>query len=134
MIIDPRILADTLEICTTGNAQIRLMNDIRWPWLILLPVQADIQELHDLTSEQRKLFMTEVNRASRVMKEITGCLSVNIAMLGNVVPQLHCHVVARHEGDPNWPGPVWGHEAPRAYTGQAPVALMDAVRSAFTRE
>jgi diadenosine tetraphosphate (Ap4A) HIT family hydrolase len=106
--LHPRLEADTSPVCATSSAQIRLMNDCRWPWIILVPVQADIEELHDLTHSQRESFISDVNQVSRVVQICTGCQSVNIAMLGNVVSQLHCHVIARNPGDPNWPNPVWG--------------------------
>lgn len=91
------------------------MNDSRWPWIILVPVQSDIEELHDLTHSQRERFMADVNQVSRVLQISTNCQSVNIAMLGNVVPQLHCHVVARNPTDPNWPNPIWGYETATPY-------------------
>jgi diadenosine tetraphosphate (Ap4A) HIT family hydrolase len=128
----PRILADSIAVCTTGNADIRLMNDSRWPWLILIPTQSDIEELHDLTHTQRDLFMADVNQVSRVMQLVTRCRSVNIAMLGNVVSQLHCHVVARDEGDANWPRPVWGYANAVAYDGNEPQVLMAAITRSFS--
>ncbi len=131
MSIHPRILADTLDVCSTSSAHIRLMNDSRWPWIILLPVQDGIEELHDLTHEQRNSFMADVNQVSRVVQLVTACKSVNIAMLGNVVPQLHCHVVARYEGDPNWPAPVWGFGSATAYEGKPAEALLAAVLKSF---
>jgi diadenosine tetraphosphate (Ap4A) HIT family hydrolase len=129
--IDPRILADSLPVCDTQSAHIRLMNDRRWPWLILLPLQTDSRELHDLTHEQRNRFIADVNQASRVIQLSTGCRSVNVAMLGNVVAQLHCHVVARDEGDPNWPKPVWGYESAVPYSGDEPAALLATIRKSF---
>lgn len=132
MPIHPQIQADTLPVCTTPNAYVCLMNDCRWPWLILLPLQDEIDELHDLTHEQRDAFMADVNQISRVVKLITQCKSVNIAMLGNVVSQLHCHVVAREIDDPNWPRPIWGFESAVAYDGNEPVELLAAIRKSFS--
>ena len=131
MSIHPQILSDTLEVCSTTYSHVRLMNDSRWPWLILLPQQANINELHDLTHKQRDLFMADVNHASRVMQVHSQCRSVNIAMLGNVVSQLHCHVVARDEGDPNWPRPVWGFESAVPYDDSYPEALIRTLRKSF---
>lgn len=93
------------------------MNDSRWPWIILVPIQTGIEELHDLTHSQREDFISDVNQVSRVMQITTECQSVNIAMLGNVVAQLHCHVIARNTGDPNWPNPVWGFDSALPYDG-----------------
>lgn len=132
MNLHPRILADTLSICDTESAHIRLMNDSRWPWLLLVPLQEGIEELHDLTHAQRDLFMADVNQASRVLQVVTRCKSVNIAMLGNVVSQLHCHVVARDEDDTNWPGPVWGFGSAVPYSGNQADELMETVRKSFS--
>ena len=132
MSIHPHIQSDTLPICTTPNAHVLLMNDSRWPWLILVPVQDAIDELHDLTHAQRDSFMADVNQVSRVVKQLTHCRSVNIAMLGNVVSQLHCHVVARDSGDPNWPRPIWGFESAVPYDSDEPTRLVAAVRKSFS--
>ncbi len=132
MTLHPALVADTLPVCLTDCSQILLMNDSRWPWLILVPVQPDINELHDLTHEQRNAFMADVNQASRVIQKVTACKSVNVAMLGNVVSQLHCHVVARDSDDPNWPRPVWGFETAVPYVEPLPQSLLDAVRKSFS--
>ncbi len=132
MSIHPQIIADTVPLCETTNAAILLMNDSRWPWVVLVPTVADINELHDLTHEQRNQFMADVNQVSRVVQHQTGCKSVNVAMLGNIVSQLHCHVVARNETDPAWPGPVWGFGLAVAYDNNWPDRLITALRKSFT--
>lgn len=110
------------------------MNDCRWPWIILVPVQADIEELHDLTHSQRVSFMADVNQVSRVVQSTTNCQSVNVAMLGNVVSQLHCHVIARNPGDPNWPNPVWGFGSALPYNEHEIEiqTLLKAIRKSFS--
>ncbi len=115
MSLHPKIEADTFPVCNTEFSYVRLMNDSRWPWFILVPKQVDVEELHDLTHTQRSGFMADVNQVSRVVHVTTHCQSVNVAMLGNVVPQLHCHVVARDPGDANWPAPIWGFETVLRY-------------------
>lgn len=132
MNLHPRITADTLPVCITGSAHVRLMNDSRWPWLLLVPLQEGIEELHDLTHEQRDQFMADVNQVSRVLQVITRCKSVNVAMLGNVVSQLHCHVVARDEDDPNWPGAVWGFGTAVPYADGQADELIATVRKSFS--
>jgi len=114
--LDQRLEADTIPVCLTPASHVRLMNDDRWPWLILIPTQGDIRELHELSDAERNLFMADVNIASRIMKTTTACQSVNVAMLGNVVSQLHCHVVARNPDDANWPAPVWGYGESKPYS------------------
>jgi len=109
------------------------MNDSRWPWILLVPVQADIEELHDLTHSQRERFISDVNQVSRVVQSTTHCQSVNVAMLGNIVTQLHCHVIARNPEDPNWPNPVWGFNSAIPYEkGENEVQnLIDAIKKSF---
>lgn len=131
MSLHPQLIADTQAICMTPHAHVLMMNDSRWPWIILVPVAENVNELHDFTHAQRDHFMADVNQVSRVVQHITACRSVNVAMLGNVVAQLHCHVVARVETDPAWPRPVWGFESAVAYTGNEPQALIDAIKKSF---
>ncbi|MBX2883143.1 MAG: HIT family protein [Granulosicoccus sp.] len=132
MNINPQLLDDTVAVCTSSSATIMLMNDNRWPWLILVPNQSQATELHDLTHTDRNAFMADINQVSRVVHKVTNCQSINIAMLGNVVSQLHCHVVARSEGDPNWPRPVWGFEQAVHYQNDLPENLLDAIRKSFS--
>ncbi len=135
--MNPRIEADTFPVCTTAFSNVRLMNDKRWPWFILLPNEperlntedAASAELHDLPEKLRTGFMGDVTRVSELVKQHTQCKSVNIAMLGNVVPDLHCHVIAREEGDINWPSPVWGFEHAIAYSNDQPQALIDFIKA-----
>ena len=126
--INATIEADTLPVGTTTHSHIRLMNDSRWPWFIVLPRNSDSTELHQLVEEQRTGYLQDINRISEIVQQHTQCSSINIAMLGNVVSALHCHVVARDEGDPNWPKPVWGFEQSIAYTNDVPRQLIGAVR------
>ena len=106
--VHPQLSNDTLPIVQTEHCHIRLMNDSRWPWIILIPVNDEITELHQLPTALQHAFMDQVNQVATRLQDLTECRSINVAMLGNVVSQLHCHVIARDEGDPNWPGPVWG--------------------------
>src|ERR1700753_3000 len=91
------------------------MNDARYPWLILVPRRADATEIFDLDAADRALLIEEDARAARGLKALGGAAKINIGALGNLVPQLHVHIVARSPGDAAWPGPVWGHGAPVAY-------------------
>ena len=131
MSLHERLRTDTLAVCESSSAHIRLMNDRRWPWLILVPIQPSLEELHDLTHSQRDAFIADVNQVSRVVQTCTQCVSVNIAMIGNVVTQLHCHVVARQPGDPNWPNPVWGFEHAEPYANDLPDTLLNAIKKSF---
>ena len=125
--MDPKIEADTHAICETQYSFVRLMNDKRWPWIILLPRNANATELHHLSEAHRMGFLNDVNHVSELVQQHTRCQSVNIAMLGNMVSALHCHVVARDVNDPNWPKPIWGFENAEHYTDDLPEILMQAV-------
>ena len=127
--IDPRLRRDTRALGVCGDTAVLLADDARWPWLILVPRRAGITELHDLTPDERLAFLTLVSTASALVQRECRCRSVNVAMLGNVVEQLHCHVVARSPGDPNWPGPIWGHGSREPYPSDALPAFATAIRT-----
>ena len=107
--LDGRLDADSKQLMWLGLCELRVMNDRRWPWLILVPQRPAVVEIHDLTPLDQTMLTFEANMVSQALKRVTGCAKINTAALGNIVRQLHMHVVARNEGDPGWPGPVWGH-------------------------
>jgi len=107
--LDPRLDRDSIFIADGPLSQLRLMDDARFPWLILVPRVADAAELIDLDGSQQRLLLAEINLASQLLRDFENCDKINIGMLGNIVRQLHVHVLARVEGDAAWPGPVWGH-------------------------
>jgi len=106
--LDSRLATDSVLVAEGPLSQIRLMNDERFPWLLLVPRVAGITEWIELDGEQQDKLRTELNRLSRALKVEDGVQKINIGALGNIVPQLHFHVIGRHPGDPAWPGPVWG--------------------------
>ena len=91
------------------------MNDRRWPWLVLVPQRPGIEEIHDLTPLDQAMLTFETNMVAQALKNMTGCTKINSGALGNIVRQLHVHIVARSEGDPGWPGPVWGYGSREPY-------------------
>ena len=113
--LDERLENDTLDVGITGICRLRLMNDARWPWLVLVPMMPDVSEMHDLPKQQRRQLAQEMMVAGAALKRATGCEKINTAALGNIVRQLHIHVVARRAGDANWPQPVWGFGARMPY-------------------
>lgn len=113
--LDIRLEADSEPVMWLGLCELRLMNDSRWPWLLLVPQRAGIEELHDLTPLDQAMITFETNLVAQGLKQSTRCTKINSAALGNVVRQLHVHVIARSEGDPGWPGPVWGHGTRQPY-------------------
>lgn len=107
--LDRRLEAESEPLLWLGLCELRLMNDRRWPWTILVPQRTGIEELHELTPLDQAMLTFETNLVAQAMKQATGCTKVNVAALGNIVRQLHVHVIARNESDPGWPGPVWGY-------------------------
>jgi diadenosine tetraphosphate (Ap4A) HIT family hydrolase len=112
-----RLRADTVEVARWALSLLLLMNERRWPWLILVPRRAGAREILHLGPADRTLLMEEIAAAARLLTALHRPDKLNIAAIGNLVPQLHFHVVARFTGDPAWPKPVWG---------QVPVSLYEA--------
>lgn len=106
--LDARLAADSLFVADGPLSQVRLMDDARWPWLVLVPRVEGASEWIDLDGNQQRLLLAEVNLVSRLLREEAGVDKLNLGALGNIVRQLHVHLVGRHEGDAAWPGPVWG--------------------------
>ena len=107
--LEARLETDSVHLMWLGLCELRAMNDRRWPWLVLIPQRPSIEEVHDLTPLDQAMLTFETNMVSKALKSATGCTKINTGALGNIVLQLHVHEIARDEGDPGWPGPVWGH-------------------------
>ncbi len=107
-VLDPRLESDSTSILVIGLCDVRLSKDARWPWLMLVPRRAGITEIFELTPLDQVLLTFEIDLVAAALKKITGATKINVGALGNIVRQLHVHVIARSEGDANWPGPVWG--------------------------
>jgi diadenosine tetraphosphate (Ap4A) HIT family hydrolase len=129
--LDPRLQADTHHVATLPLCDVRLMNDARYAWLLLVPRKADLVEISDLSQHEQGLLWHEVNRAGSALRSIAPCDKLNLGALGNIVRQLHVHVVARLAGDPAWPGPVWGHSAAQPYDDIALRSRCDALGRAL---
>lgn len=117
--LDPRLEAGTTLVKTLGLSELRLMDDIRFPWLLLVPRRDGVREIIDLAEGDRQTLLQEIAMASHALKAVTGCHNLNVAALGNVVPQLHVHVIGRFPDDPAWPRPVWGYGKAVAYDASA---------------
>lgn len=129
--LDPRLVADTHAVGELTLSSVLLMDDARFPWLILVPRIAGARELIDLDEADRCALLSEVTAAGRVFESLLGPDKLNIAALGNVVPQLHVHLIARFRTDPAWPQPVWGHGERVAYSMAARDARIAALRNAL---
>lgn len=114
--LHPQLADDTHPVATLALSELRLMDDANYPWLILIPRLPDARELIDLSGEQRSLLTEEIDIAARAIRDAFRPFKLNIAALGNQVPQLHVHVIGRDQDDPAWPAPVWGRVAARPYS------------------
>ena len=123
--LHPQLAADTHPLGTLGLCELRLMDDANYPWLVLVPRVAAARELIDLDAAQRHQLTDEIDLAARLLRDAFRPHKLNVAALGNMVPQLHVHVIAREESDPAWPAPVWGRVAARPYP---PEMLVERVR------
>ena len=120
--IDERLLMSSDALADLPLCHARLQLDARWPWIVLIPRREGLTELEQLAPADRTLLLEEVAAAGAAVRAVGAALDVavdklNVGALGNVVPQLHVHVVGRRRDDPAWPGPVWGFGEPRPYSG-----------------
>lgn len=127
-----QLAADTLPVARLALSQLLLINDATYPWLVLVPERPGLRELYELGDADQIQLMTELAAVSRALIAACGSQRVpdklNVAALGNVVPQLHVHVIARFRDDPAWPAPVWGRAPAVPYLPAAAAALAAAVR------
>ncbi|MEM1376551.1 MAG: HIT family protein [Pseudomonadota bacterium] len=126
-ILDPKLEADTLPLADIGLCRVRLMNDARFPWLILVPMRGGVREIHELTPLDQTMLTFETTQMSKLLQTATGATKMNIAALGNQVPQLHVHVIGRTKDDAAWPNPVWASGTPNPYTKSEADAFVQAL-------
>ena len=106
--LHPQLAKDTINIGDLPLSRVLVINDANYPWLLLVPRRIGVSEMLDLDEVEQAQLWTEIARTGRALKTVTECDKLNIAALGNMVPQLHVHVIARHQGDAAWPKPIWG--------------------------
>ena len=116
LVLHPQLAKDTALNGRIGECLLLLMKDARYPWLILVPEQEGLRELHDLSDDQFSSVTQIIKQTSLRLQTLTEALKINVAALGNMVPQLHIHIIARREDDASWPGPVWGVGTAEPYT------------------
>ncbi len=126
--LDPQLARDTVAVGDLPHARVLLMNDANFPWLIVVPLRPGAVELFDLDDGERTRLMGTLAHLAQLLKELTGCDKINIAAIGNVVAQLHVHIVARRRDDAAWPRPVWGALSPRPYAAAERERLIEALR------
>jgi diadenosine tetraphosphate (Ap4A) HIT family hydrolase len=126
--LHPQLERDTTLVSDLSLSRLLAMNDANYPWLILVPRRPNIVELIDLDDTERNQLTDEIARASRALKDATQCDKLNVAALGNVVPQLHVHVIARRKSDAAWPKPVWGVVPALPYDATARTRFVGSIR------
>ena len=130
--LHPRLAEDTVPVIELSLCEVRLMDDANHPWLVLVPRVADVTELIDLDASQRMQLSAEIDATSRALMALFKPDKLNVAALGNLVPQLHIHVIARYTCDIAWPRPVWGTAAARPYTPEQLVERVRALRGVLS--
>jgi diadenosine tetraphosphate (Ap4A) HIT family hydrolase len=123
--LHPTLARDTVEVVRLPLCRVLLMKDRRFPWLVLVPERETAREIHELTPADRAALVEEIARAGEVLARLFQPDKLNVGALGNLVPQLHVHVVARFAADPAWPGPVWGSGAAVPYPESELTELRD---------
>ena len=129
--LDARLDADTHSVTDLSLSRVLLMNDARFPWVILVPRRSNCAEWLDFSSDDQQALLQEQLRVMAVLQELTGAHKLNVANLGNMVRQFHLHIIARFETDVAWPGPVWGQGAREAYSDAQANSLVSALQHAL---
>ncbi len=131
--LDSRLAEDTLWVATRGFCEWRLMNQAAVPWLVLVP-HTTVTEWHHLPPEKASILWQETLLAARLLERLFTPAKMNLGALGNIVNQLHVHIVARDHQDPAWPGPVWGQLPAAPYSPHLQQVRLEAIRQALAQE
>jgi diadenosine tetraphosphate (Ap4A) HIT family hydrolase len=126
--LHPQLERDTINIGDLPLCRVLVIQDANYPWLLLVPRRDSVVEILDLDEVEQAQLMTETTRVARALREITQCDKLNIAALGNVVPQLHVHIIARRKTDAAWPRPVWGAVPPLSHDPEELKLFTSAIR------
>ena len=123
--VDPVIASLTYQLADWPLSRVFLYNDARYQWGLLVPRRAGVIEMCDLEPADQQQLMSEIVKLSKIIRTLPGVEKLNVGNLGNMVPQLHVHVIGRRKGDPAWSGPVWGHSEAQPWPrpAEAPLAL-----------
>lgn len=133
-VLDQRLLQDTLPVGDFPLCRLLLSNDAQYPWFILVPRKADISEVFQLSDDEQSQLWKETNALSRTLQQLFNADKMNVATLGNVVSQLHMHVIVRHRTDAAWPAPVWGKHPAVPYTAEQAASMIDPVKAALVHD
>lgn len=129
--LHPQLEKESVPVATLRLCNVRLMADCNFPWLILVPERENVREVHRLSEADQQLLMQEIAFVAERFEALTKADKMNVAALGNMVSQLHVHIIARYKGDPAWPGPIWGVVPAKEYGEEAHTALVGKLQAAF---
>lgn len=129
--LDPRLEEESVLLSSLTVCDLLLRDERRFPWVVLVPRRDGAVELTDLTRKERAQVMEEIAALSGVLLSVTSAEKINVGALGNIVRQLHIHVVGRRQDDPAWPGPVWGFGEREPYEAGTRHALGEKIRTAM---
>ena len=129
--LHPVLENDSILIGRFGLCQIRLINDSNYPWVLLVPEREGLTEIHQLSIEDRSLLAEESAFLSAILADLFEADKMNIAAIGNMVPQLHVHHIVRYKTDPAWPAPVWGKLPMKPYSDEALEETADKIAAAL---
>ncbi len=132
--LHPQLAGDCILLGDLRLCQVLLMNDSNYPWFILVPRRAEVTEVYHLSADDQQQLIHEVSMVSENLSDLFAARKMNVAMLGNMVPQLHAHVIVRRERDPAWPSPVWGQFPAEPYTAQQIDEIRHRVQMLFSEE
>ena len=130
--LNQKLKEDTAEIAQLQLSLVLLMKDCSFPWLILVPVREGICEIHELAEKDRSILIEEISLSSQVIKRLYSPDKINVGALGNIIHQLHIHVIGRFKTDRAWPGPVWGTGQAKPYSDEELQIACAKLHKAFT--
>jgi diadenosine tetraphosphate (Ap4A) HIT family hydrolase len=131
--LHPQLAADSLPVLDLPLLHLRLLNDSQYPWLVGIPRRAQLREIDELEATDQGLWLEETIAVMRVLRQVFNPHKINVAALGNQVPQLHVHYIARYTDDPAWPKPVWGLHPAQAYIPARAEQRIQNIRQAFAQ-
>ncbi len=132
--LHPQLKKDCIEIGRFELSRLLLMNDSQYPWCILVPERSDVTEIYQLSRQERVLLQEESCLLSETLAEIYQADKMNVAAIGNLVPQLHIHHLVRYKTDRTWPAPVWGKAAAIPYSDSQLEENIEKIQTALKHE
>lgn len=132
--VHPRLLEDCIELGRFSLCRLLLMKDANYPWFILVPDREEISEIHHLSEQDQQQLIRESSFLSAVIEDTFRADKINVAALGNMVPQLHVHHVVRYHDDVAWPSPIWGNQPAREYSDELLDTIANKLLTAITSE